>query len=290
MASDAIYDAVLGALTLLQIERGSFTFNEQAVLGTASGMLDPAEYYGGPCDPRATFSTTDIGGVISAVNAQTGLAVAAGTISIPFQKRSNQATFAGSSAHDKITAANGLVIPVSASVSQDGNATFDLETIIRSTNGTNPITISSGQSLSSQAFNALWTLGPVSVNGTAIEEVVSARINYGITVEVKRFGGLNFPQRVYITMRRPSIDLTFHDFAELQGFAAAHTVMTGAIVFFRKRSGASFVADDTTGHAKFSFTDGLIGMQPLEAANAQDGTATVRLYGETLSHTLASIV
>lgn len=289
MAADAIYDAVLGALTLLQVERGSFTFGEQPVLGTTSGMLDPAEYYGGPCDPRVQYSTTDIGGVIAAVGATAGLAVAAGTISIPFQKRSNQSTFAGSTSHDKITAANGLTIPVSASASQDGNATFELETIIRSADGTNPVTISNGQSLSSQSFNALWTLGPVSVNSVAIEEVVSARINYGITVEVKRFGGLNFPQRIYITMRRPTIDLTFHDFSELQTFAAAHTVMTAATVFFRKRSGASFVADGTSGHAKFAFTDGMIGMQTVEAANSQDGTATVRLYGETLSHSLAAI-
>lgn len=289
MASDVIYDAVLGALTLLQVERGSFTFNEQKIDGTMSGGLDVSEYYGGTSDPRATFSTTDIGGVISAVSAVAGLAVAAGTISIPFQKRSNQSTFAGSTSHEKVTAANGLIIPVRASASQDGEASFDLETIIRSTDGLNPVTISTGQSLSSQSFNAHWTLGPVTVNGTTIEEAISATINYGITVEVKRYEGLNFPKKINIVQRRPTIDLTFHDFAELQGFAAAHTVMTAAVVKFRKRSGAGFVANGTSGHASFSFGDGLIGLQTVEAANSQDGTATVRLYGETLSHTLTTI-
>jgi len=290
MASDVLYDAVLGALTLKQVTRGSFGYNGQPVMGFQSGMLDVTEYFGGPADPRAQFSSSDVGGVLASVSATAGLAVAAGTISIPFQKRLNQATFAGSSAHDKVTGANGLIVPISAAASQDGDASIDLECIFRSTDGANPVTVSNGQSLGGLAFNKLWTFGPVSVNAQVIEEAVSVRINFGLGIEVVRFGGLNFPQRIYIQTRRPSIDITFNDFSELSGFAGAFTVMTAAAVYFRRRSGASFDADNATTHCKFSFTDGIAATQVIEASNEQDGTATLRLYGETLTASGASAI
>lgn len=283
MASDALYDAVLGALTLKQVTRGSFNWNAQPVPGFQSGMLDVTEYFGGPADPRARFTSEDVGAVLTAVSPTAGLAVSSGTISIPFQKRANQGTFAGSTAHDKVTGANGLIVPISASASQDGNATIDLECIFRSTDGTNPVTISNGQSLGGLAFNKLWTLGPVAVNAQTIEEAISVTVNFGLGVIVQRHQGMNFPDRVYIVTRRPSIDITFTDFAELSGFAAAHVVMTSAAVYFRNRSGATFAANDGGTHCSFSFGDGIVQVETLEASNEQDGTATLRLYGETLA-------
>lgn len=290
MASDALYDAVLGALTLKQVTRGSFSYGASPVAGYQSGMLDVSEYFGGPAEPRARFSSTDVGGVLASVSATVGLPVAAGTISIPFQKRTNQATFAGSSAHDKVTGANGLIIPISASASQDGDASVDLECIFRSTDGTNPVTISTAQSLAGLAFNKMWTLGPVSVNGYTIEEAVSASITFGLGVTTKRFGGLNFPQRIYIVTRRPEISITFNDYSELANFTAAHTVMTDAVVYFRHRSGASFAADNATTHCKFSFGDGIAQLESMEASNEQDGTATLRMLGETLTISGASAI
>lgn len=290
MASDALYDAVLGALTLKQVTRGSFGYNQQAVPGFQSGMLDVTEYFGGSAQPRARFSSTDVGGVLAGVSATAGLAVAAGTISIPFQKRSNTATFAGDTSHDKVTGANGLIIPVSASVSQGGDASIDLECIFRSTDGTNPVTISAAQSLGGLAFNKMWTLGPCSVNAQVIEEVQSVSINFGIGLLIKAHNGMIFPDKIYIQTRRPSIDLTFTDFAELQGFAAQHTVMTAAAVYFRHRSGATFAANNATSHCKFSFADGIVETQVMEASNEQDGTATLRLLGETLTASGASAI
>ncbi len=283
MASDALYDAVLGSLTLKQVTRGSFSYNATPVAGFQSGMLDVTEYFGGPAEPRARFSSTDVGGVLAGVSATAGLSVSAGTISIPFQKRSNQATFAGSTSHNKVTGANGLIVPISATASQDGDASVDLECVFRSTDGTNPVTISSSNSLAGLAFNKMWTLGPVSVNGYTIEEAISATITFGIGITTKRFGGLNFPQRIYVVTRRPEISITFNDYNELANFTAAHTVMTAAIVYFRNRSGATFAADNGTTHCKFSFGDGIAQLDAMEASNEQDGTATLRLMGETLT-------
>lgn len=284
MAADALYDAVLGALTLKQITRGSFNWNSSPVAGYQSGMLDVTEYFGGPADPRARFSSTDVGGVVGGVSATAGLSVSAGTISIPFQKRSNQSTFAGSGSHNKLTAANGLIVPLTISASQDGDATADLECIVRSADGTNPVTISSSQSLSGLAFNGLWTVGPVVINSQTIDEVASVSINYGIGTTIRRFGGLNFPQKVYVVTRRPTIDITFFDYNELSGFLAAHTAMTSAVVYLRQRSGATFAATDSGTHCSFSFGDGMAQVEMLEASNESDGTCTIRLYGETISH------
>jgi hypothetical protein len=290
MAGDVIYDAVLGAYTAKQVRRGSFGYNGQPVIGFQSGMLDPAELYGGAADPRANFSVEDVGGALAAISASTGLAVAAGTISVPFQKRSNRATFASGSSHFKATGANGLIIPLMAEAAQDGNASIDLQAIFQSTDGTDPVTLSSANALASQAYNKLWTLGPCSINGTAIGEVIRARINYGIEVLVERHNGMNFPDRVYIVRRRPSIDLTFNDFDTLDDFAAAFTEMTAAVVYFRRRLTATFDLDASTTHCKFSFADGIVSTETIEASDDQTGTATLRLFGEALTHNGASAI
>ncbi len=180
-------------------------------------------------------------------------------------------------------------MPRTLSVSPDDDGTLSLETFLRSTDGNNPCTISTGQSINADQYNARWALGPVSFNGTAIDEVVSVSIDFGIEVRAVRLTG-NFPQRLYIVRRRPSVTIVFTDFAEAQLFAAAHTVMTALVVYLRKRSGATFVSDVTAEHVRVSFGDGMAQLDTLGASAGENGTGSVTLFGEAITVAAASAI
>ncbi|HSG69418.1 MAG TPA: hypothetical protein VLA12_03340, partial [Planctomycetaceae bacterium] len=161
MPSDVVYDAVLGSLTLKQVQSASYSGGGNPIAGTASGNPDPDTYFGGTAEPRASFSSADIATILGVSNICTaGLAVAAGTVTIPFQKRANRSTFAGGSSNNTLSAANGLLVPNTFSVSQDDDAAMcSLDFIFKSTDGTtNPVTITASQALSAQSFTALFGL------------------------------------------------------------------------------------------------------------------------------------
>lgn len=289
MASETVYDAVLGALTLKQVTDGSYAAGAQPIAGRASGNIDPDQYFGGPAEPRASFSSADVAGVIAGLSMSGGLSVASGTITIPFRKRSNQAGFAGAASHFTVSGTNGLIVPTRFRASQDGEAALaDVECWFRSTDGlTMPAAVNVNQSLAAQSFNAQYALGPVTVNGAAIPEIVEVSVNPGITVRSSRHDGGIYPQKLYIVDRRPTIDLTFEDFDEA---IAGYLALTAAVVYFRKRSGVGFAADVSTVHCAFSFADGIATAEQLSASGQQDGRCTVRLHGEALTASAASAI
>lgn len=293
--AETVYDAVLGALTLKQVTRTSYALNGTAIAGTASGAPDPSEYFGGPADPQATFESADIAGVLGGLSVTAGLAVAASTITIPWNKRSNGGTFAGPSAHFALSGANGLIIPTRFSCNQDDEAAMaELMCYFRSTDGvTEPVAEAIGASLASQSFNAQYGLGPASINGTAIPQLVGVSINPGITVEAQRVNGGIYPTALFITQRRPSIDFTFEDLDALATYSAQFTVMTAAIAYFRKRSGVSYLADTGLGneqHCKFSFADGIVNTETVQGSGVGRAQATLRCFGETLTATATSAI
>lgn len=293
MPGDVVYQATLGSLTLRQVMSSSYSSNAQPIAGTASGALDVAQFYGGPAQPQATLESEDIASVMAISNVLTaGIAVASGTISIPYQKRAQGATFASGTAHETISGTNGLIVPTSISVSQDGNASVSLQCWFRSTDGlTNPVTLNEDQSLASETFQGLFGLGPGSVNGNTLTELLSVTVNPGITVEPQTANGGLFPSGLYITARRPSIDYTFRDVADLAAnFGSVFTVGTAAIAYLRARSGTGYSSNVSTAHIKFSFTDGIVAAEQVSASGTESGTVTMRVYGESLAVATGSAI
>lgn len=285
--SYAIYDSTLGSLTLRQCTAAGFNLNGEPVEGTFSGQLDVAEYFGGQCDLRATFETEDIAAVAAVSNILTaGLSVSSGTITVPWQKRQALGTFASGSSHLSLSSANGLIIPNRIELPNGGNATVGLEVIFVSADGTTvPVAVNTSQALSSQAFNALYTLGPVVVNGTTIDEDVGVTITPGLTVETKHYNGVNFllGNGVKIVRRRPMIEIRSEDLAVLSSLGAAWGVGSSIVVYARKRSGASFVADGTAQHVKITGADGLIRPQTISASGGGSATRSIIFYPESIT-------
>lgn len=293
MPGDVVHQATLGTLTLRQVLSSSYSSSAQPVIGTASGGLDPAQIYGGQTQQTAELESEDVGSAMAISNFLTaGLAVSSGTISIPWQKRAQGSTFASGSAHETVSAANGLIVPTSISVQQGGNATISLMVYVRSTDGfTDPVTVNADQSISSETFQGLFGLGPGSVNGNTLTELQGVTINPGITVEPQLANGGQYPTLLHITTRRPTMDFTFRDFADLQAnFNASFTTGTAAVAYLRARSGTGFAATTAESHIKFSFTDGMVTTEAMAAQGTDTGSATLRVYGESLAVATSSAI
>ncbi|MDE2100763.1 MAG: hypothetical protein KGL39_26190 [Patescibacteria group bacterium] len=292
---DVTYDAVLGVGNALkQVRRTSFQPGIRQGVGRMSGAVDPSILFVNGGEPRATLQSGDVAGVITLLSVTAGLFVSAGTITLPWNRRANGGTFAGGLNNFTITGANALIVPrsFSASQSDEEGASAELEVVFVSTDGlTAPVTFAVNQALAAEAFNLLFAMGPVYINTVALTQVQSVKVDTGITVETKMFDGAIYPTLVYIKTREPSITVTFENFDVAQTYAPLFAACTAAAAYFRKRAtGGTFVSDATAGHVKLSIATGLGVLEHIESSKNENGTASIKLTGLSLSSSTASAI
>lgn len=279
----AVHTATLGSLLLKQILSSNLSWNGTPVELNASGAVDVSEYLGGPGELRATFESDDLGGVAAVSNFFTaGLSVSAGTITIPYQVRANNSTFATGGNHVAFSGTHGLIWPTNVNLPAGRDATASLECLFESSDGdTPPASINTSASLTGETPNGKWTLGPVSVNGIELSQVTGVTITTGIEVMPVSYLH-NHPTEAFIVRRRPVIDITLYDLTES---VATWVAGTACVVYARKRSGTSFATNITAAHVKFSFADGIIApVQAIAGAGVGgNSTRTIRFLGETLT-------
>lgn len=287
MPSNAVYDAILGSVTLLQVQSSSWSANDSVAQDYTSGGLNPEAVYLVQAAPQVQFTTTDLEGVITDFTSSERLAVASGTITIPYNLRANGGTFASGSAHYQINATDGLFVVNSFAASQGdaAGATVSITGYLTKPDGvTMPATITASNSLASTAYNMTHQLGPVTVNGSALPGVVGVTINTGISVDVEHTDGGKYPRAAYITRRAPTMDIRFRDFDLMATLTPVFKTMTAAVVKFYKRApGGTTVANGTAEHCSFTFADGVIETQTISASGNAAAEATLRLVGEALT-------
>lgn len=294
--SSVVYDAILGGVNLRQVTQSSYNGNTSIIDGTLSGELDPSELYGGDAQPMASLTSGDLAGVLAGISITAGLAVAAGSIVIPFNERVQGGTFQSGSNHATISSANGLIVPTSFSAGQGDAAALAAIDVhfrkgaITEDPRTAPCAINANQALAAQAFVGQYAMGPVTANLgsegslSQVSGISRVAVNPGIEVIKEAFDGHIYPTRLHISRRRPTIDLTFVDKAHASRFGSTYQALVALSVFFRKRAdGGTFAADGGANHVKFSFGAGITGMQTVSASGANTGEVTVRIHGKALS-------
>lgn len=286
MSTFTTYDAVLGSTTLRQVQNVNVTSNGQVVNGTmSSGLL--GQLFGGQKDVRAAITTQDVG----AVAASPMFNVSAGTITIPAIKRADMATFSSGSDHYALSGTKGMVVANSFSASDTGAATAEVEVIFLSTDGaTAPVSESATASLAAEAFAGLYSLGPVSINGTLVDCARSMNISTGVRIEPEFCNGNNYAITAFnkppIT---PSITVEGPGLGQFLGAIGGWTTGTALVGYLRKRTTAGFVADNVAEHIKFSFADGILDAG-WTAANGGDASKSVTFRGEILVITPNSVI
>lgn len=281
-----VYDAILGASNnLRQVVSADYSPNVKIEPGRVSAGVDPSALFMTDAKPTARLQTMDLAGALGILSITAGLDVASGVIDIPHQTRAPGSSFAGSSSHPVLRASDGLIVPQSVSVNQGDLASLmDIMIHYESDGFAAPVGQVVDQTLTAQAFNALFGLGPAVLNSTALVGVIGHTVNFGITVEPEQVGGAVYPTTHFITERNPSIDVRFRDVEALDTFAEIALTMTALAVYHRKRAeGATYVANATAQHVSFSFADGIASVQNVSGSGNQPAIPTLRCFGEALS-------
>lgn len=293
--SDAVYDAFLGAgNNLRQVVATRYSPNAVVIPAYQSGAVEPSEQYGGNAQQQVSFDTLDIAGVVGMVSMTSGLALSSDAITIPYQRRANASTFAGTLSHFTLSATDGVLTCSQISASQDNEgAVATLDFLPLSSDGfTNPLSEAKNQTLTASAFNAQFDFGPVYFNSVQVPQAVGWSVNPGVTLRSRRFDGTVYPTAHYIIRVLPSITIVFEEVDDVVDvFTNLWAGMTTAAVYARRRSdGSTHVADSTASHAKFSFATGITNLDSIQVNESASAQVSVTLFGKSLTASVASMI
>lgn len=290
MATGALFDAVVGAVNIYQVSDSSYEPNLTVAQHHYSGGVAPQQSDIVSGEPVVSITSGDIVTVLDGVDSVAGLAVSAGTVTIPIKNRAAGGLFASGSNHHTVSATHGLLVPVSITANQDDEdgAKIQLEFHAASSTGlVDPITHNASQSAGSQTFTAVHDLGPVKVNGTAITGIKSVTVNFGINVNKQRYSGFPFAQLYGMTINevRPSIEFDFEDVGSLHSFATFTALSTTCVVYLRKRTaGGLRVAEATEEHIALTLTNGIYTLESAKGSKRDNYTNSAKVYGHSLAY------
>jgi len=164
--------------------------------------------------------------------------------------------------HTKLTLSDGILLPRQLQASQGQLAEISYDALLTYDGSNNPIVIDTTANLSgTPGTSVLWTLGPVSINGAAINGVTDLTVDCGIEEIVEGSDGEVWPRYSAIMSRRPSITFRTPDAGLLNtlGITGAAQGASDSLVYLRKvAKGGMRVADGTAEHIKIAIDDGRI--------------------------------
>ncbi|HEX8914418.1 MAG TPA: hypothetical protein VF796_18870 [Humisphaera sp.] len=273
---------MLGAVVVAPGDGAEATINQvqgyepdpgfELLVHTGDGQTDMAFAAIMQQSPRVGFSTTAVARAL-AVSALSGASLSAG-MDIWFQRVAHGGTRTGGSTSLKLSSAKGLLVPMFVEAAQGGPATIHYTAVITSADGTTiPFTATASQALPSFALaDEVFTVGPASLNGTAVEGVQSVRVDLGFQVLTKAGDGHAYPTFAGIARRQPTISIRTLDVSALASgnFSAAQTA-TDSVVYLRKLAkNGTRVGDATAQHVKFTVDDGIFVTRPFGGQDGQE--------------------
>jgi len=194
-----------------------------------------------------------------------------GSLEAFFQLLAEGATRAAGATHTMLTINEGILIPRTLSASQGAVARLGLEAHATYDGTNNPIVIAASQALpGTPGVSELFTLGPIQINGVAINGVVDVAVDFGIEVLVEGSDGEPWPRFVAIMRRQPSVSFSTPDAGILStlGITGAAQGATDSVIYFRKiAEGATRVADVTAEHIKISVDEGHISVEDITGSH-----------------------
>lgn len=209
------YAIEINATIIDQIQSRSFELGHDVQTIRGDGNVDELFATIIASRPRSQMATTALAKALT-VCGYSGLDLSSGC-DIWFQKVAAKGTRAGTLSHAKVVYSDGLLVPRRISAQQGQLATYELEIIATADDGTTaPHSISTGATLAgSPDTTEAFTLGPVSVGGSALAGVQEVTVDFGIEEALIESDGGVYPRDVYINARRPRITIRTTDIATL---------------------------------------------------------------------------
>ena len=251
--------AATPSMTLAGLRQRSVNPNIEQFILTSDGNVDPTYVAINSAKPGITFDLSDLKAFLDSCGIAGCQLVDADTY---FQQVNPYGTRKTGANHLKLSIADGMMVPRTLTASQGQLAQLAAELWAISSDGSAPLEMTASQALPGGAGTSVaWTLGPVSINGAAVEGIEQVTVDFGIQVDVIASDGAVYPSYVYIASRQPKITLRSMDslLFDTIGLEGAAQGVTDSVVWFRKcvRGGAR-VADETEEHVSFTVDDGMI--------------------------------
>jgi hypothetical protein len=207
--------------------------------------------------PQASFTSTAIKRVLDALTLKG--TYYSGTSTFYLAKKTLGGGYATGANHASITCPQALFVPRRLVAVQGQEASIDVDIFMISTAAdTTPAIAYAGSATlpTLTAADQAYTLGPGSINGSAMGSLQSLEIDFGLTERVEGADGNIYPSFACIERQAPIIKVTTMDPTIL------NTILTGVAqgataskIYLRKKSneGAN-VADATAEHISFTVT------------------------------------
>lgn len=207
------------ATLIKNIQGYSLSAGLAKILSGGSGAVDPAFVSVGEIRPEFTFDTTAIKSALAGIGGISGDVLTNDTFY--FQKMLAGGLRGGASLHHKGVMATGLIIPVRIRAVQGQQAVISYRVIPTSADGSaTPIAFTALQSLEAaqDIITEIYTMGPVTLNGVALEGVSEWTIDLGITIWDNIVDGKVYRKECGILTRNPVITITSFDVGTMAGW------------------------------------------------------------------------
>jgi len=183
-----------------------------------------------------------------------------------YKQRQNLGTFASGSAHTKCTIASGLIVPRTLGVSQSAMASLVLDLLAIWDETNDPVVVAVDQALSgTPAADEFFTLGPVYLDTTEIEDVQGWNLTSGIAEQLRFGGGRTWPTHVSLRARGPSLTCNVLDVELLSSLGIVGDGKEVTLFLRKLENKAKTYADNTENHIKLTIAEAHVGIGTIPA-------------------------
>ena len=221
--------AVKNDATLIKgIQNHSINPGLAQLISSGSGAVDPTFVSVGQIQPELTFDTLVIKTALAGLGGISGEALANYTFF--FQKMLDGGLRGGAASHIKVVAAAGIIVPTQIRAAQGGEATIGYRVVPKSADGSaSPLAFTGSQSLvgGQDQVDEVYTMGPVEINGAALDGVEDWLLDFGINLNIITADGHIYPTFVGVMNRTLSITIRTFDIEKFQSWGLGGTAQTG---------------------------------------------------------------
>lgn len=249
-------ETVLNTTPLGGVAAINFISSDGEFRPVADGLPDPGFVGILSSNQRVGISTYDLKQGIAAAGWSGTALSGAGLLS--YVRPLTAGSVSASASSYLLTVATGMLVPRSISAAQGQAAVMEIECIPYNSAGTIPFTFaSSSASFNTPTQDQGYTLGPVHLNGTAIADVESVQVDFGIMESILMSDGHTFAKSASIEGRMPVVTINTKSAALASQVLAGGYAVTQLDIYFRRVTvGGTIAANASTVHALISINVG----------------------------------
>jgi hypothetical protein len=275
----------IGGTVVVGITSQTFSSGVEEVIQAVDGTMSPSIAVCTGAEPMFTLESVAVAAVLDALS-MTGLALGATPAYWYLEKLAATGRDA-TSAHMKFSQTKGNIVPVSLELSagQLARITFASHAEYDGTNL--PFVMTSNNALPTITIPSdVYTLGPVSINGTFLGGVQSVSLNFGISVGAFKGDGSVYPEKIINLSYHPSVRITTTEVLDYSTLGLIGIANTAFRLFARKVTGAGVVADATATNIMLSGYTGRTHIQSIRASQPSGGKGGEAMTEVTLTPTM----